>query len=46
MKELLSIDPVAWRHEMEDIGKYLGEFGRRIPSRLKEEHGAVSKRLA
>ncbi len=46
LQELLSIDQAAWRHEMEEIGKYLGEFGRRVPSRLKEEHSAVSKRLA
>jgi phosphoenolpyruvate carboxykinase (GTP) len=46
LKELVSIDTAAWRHEMEEVGKYFGEFGRRIPSRLKEEHGAVSKRLA
>jgi phosphoenolpyruvate carboxykinase (GTP) len=46
LKELLSIDSGAWRHEMEEIGKYFTEFGRRIPSRLKEEHNAVSKRLA
>jgi phosphoenolpyruvate carboxykinase (GTP) len=46
LKELLSIDPAAWRRELEEIGKYFGEFGRRVPSRLKEEHNAVSKRLA
>jgi phosphoenolpyruvate carboxykinase (GTP) len=44
--ELLSIEPNAWRHEMSEVGKYLEEFGRRTPSRLKEEHAAVSKRLA
>ena len=44
--ELLSIEPAAWRHEMSEVGKYLEEFGRRTPSRLKEEHAAVSKRLA
>jgi len=46
LKELLSIDAAAWRHEMEEIGKYLGEFGRRVPARLREEHNTVSKRLA
>jgi phosphoenolpyruvate carboxykinase (GTP) len=44
--DLLSIEPAAWRHEMSEVGKYLEEFGRRTPSRLKEEHAAVSKRLA
>ncbi len=45
LKELLSINQAAWRNEMEEIGKYFSDFGRRIPSRLKEEHNAVSKRL-
>jgi phosphoenolpyruvate carboxykinase (GTP) len=46
ISELLSINTTAWRQEMDEIGQYLGEFGRRIPARLKEEHQAVSKRLA
>ncbi|MBC7984746.1 MAG: phosphoenolpyruvate carboxykinase (GTP) [Candidatus Obscuribacterales bacterium] len=46
LRELLSIEPAAWRHEMGEVGKYLEEFGRRIPARLKEEHAVVSKRLA
>jgi phosphoenolpyruvate carboxykinase (GTP) len=46
LQELVSIDASAWRQEMSDIGKYFSEFGRRVPLRLKEEHNAVSKRLA
>jgi phosphoenolpyruvate carboxykinase (GTP) len=46
LQELCSIDTSAWRQEMDEIGKYFGEFGRRVPARLKEEHNAASKRLA
>ena len=46
IRQLLSIDTGAWRHEMQEIGKYLDEFGRRIPARLRDEHTAVSQRLA
>jgi len=46
LQQLLSIDTATWRHELEDIGKYFQEFGRRVPARLAEEHSLVSKRLA
>jgi len=45
MRELLSVDPLAWRTEMEEIGKFIGEFGRRIPERLREEQRAAAQRL-
>ena len=31
LETLLSVDPVAWRQEIEAIGKYLDEFGERVP---------------
>jgi phosphoenolpyruvate carboxykinase (GTP) len=46
LETLLSIDPVAWRQEMEAIGKYLDEFGTRVPSRLREEQRAIAAKLA
>jgi phosphoenolpyruvate carboxykinase (GTP) len=42
---LLSVDPVAWRHEVESIGKYLDEFRERVPAKLREELKEVAKRL-
>ena len=42
---LLSVDPVAWRHEVESIGKYLDEFRERVPPKLREELKEVAKRL-
>jgi GTP-dependent phosphoenolpyruvate carboxykinase len=41
----LSIDSGAWRQEVDAIGKYLDEFGGRVPSQLREELQGVSKRL-
>ncbi|HJY40037.1 MAG TPA: phosphoenolpyruvate carboxykinase domain-containing protein, partial [Steroidobacteraceae bacterium] len=43
---LLSVDPVAWRHEVESIGKYLDEFRERVPAKLREELKDVARRLA
>jgi phosphoenolpyruvate carboxykinase (GTP) len=43
---LLSIDPAAWRQEIEAIGKYLDEFGERVPAQLRAEQRAVAARLA
>jgi phosphoenolpyruvate carboxykinase (GTP) len=45
MDTLLSVDPVAWRHEVESIGKYLDEFRERVPAKLREELKEVAKRL-
>jgi phosphoenolpyruvate carboxykinase (GTP) len=42
---LLSVDPIAWRHELESIGKYLDEFRERVPAKLREELRDVQKRL-
>jgi phosphoenolpyruvate carboxykinase (GTP) len=42
---LLSVDPVAWRAEVESIGKYLDEFRERVPAKLREELRDVAKRL-
>ena len=43
LETLLSIDPVAWRQEMEAIGKYLDEFGTRVPARCAK-NSAQSRR--
>jgi phosphoenolpyruvate carboxykinase (GTP) len=42
---LLSIDPAAWRQEVDAIGKYLDEFGERVPAQLREELRGVASRL-
>jgi phosphoenolpyruvate carboxykinase (GTP) len=45
LETLLSIDPAAWRQEVDAIGAYLDEFGSRVPSELREELKGVAKRL-
>jgi len=45
LRELLSVDATAWRHELSEIGKYLDEFGARVPARLRDEHSSVCKQL-
>lgn len=45
LETLLSIDPAAWRQEVDAIGAYLDEFGSRVPSQLREELKGVAKRL-
>jgi len=42
---LLSIDAGAWRQEVDAIGKYLDEFGSRVPSQLRDELKGVAQRL-
>jgi phosphoenolpyruvate carboxykinase (GTP) len=46
LETLLSIDPAAWRQEVDAIGKYLDEFGGRVPSQLRDELKRVAEKLA
>jgi phosphoenolpyruvate carboxykinase (GTP) len=45
LETLLSIDANAWRQEVDAIGKYLDEFGSRVPQQLREELKGVAQRL-
>ena len=38
LRQLLEVDPEAWRTELDDIAGYLGEFGSRLPDTLTLEH--------
>lgn len=42
---LLSVDSAAWRQEVDAIGKYLDEFGSRVPPQLRDELKGVATRL-
>jgi phosphoenolpyruvate carboxykinase (GTP) len=37
VEELLAVNPQLWKDEFEGIGKYLAEFGERVPESLKSE---------
>jgi phosphoenolpyruvate carboxykinase (GTP) len=45
MKELLSIDPIAWTQEWENSGKFFEKFGDRLPEELRDEHDRLGQRL-
>jgi phosphoenolpyruvate carboxykinase (GTP) len=43
---LLEVDPAAWRAEMDDIARYLAEFGDRLPPVLLGEEHRIRAALA
>jgi phosphoenolpyruvate carboxykinase (GTP) len=44
IEELLTVDPRLWREEFAGIGKYLSEFGGRVPHALESElEGALGR---
>jgi phosphoenolpyruvate carboxykinase (GTP) len=45
VRELISVDDGLWKQEMTEIGKYLNEFGDRMPARLTAELEQTLKRL-
>jgi phosphoenolpyruvate carboxykinase (GTP) len=46
LQTLLSVDPAAWRQEIESIGRYLDEFKERVPEELRKQQKDVAARLA
>jgi phosphoenolpyruvate carboxykinase (GTP) len=46
LQTLLSIDPAAWRQEIESIGKYLDEYKDRVPESLRTQQKEVAQKLA
>jgi phosphoenolpyruvate carboxykinase (GTP) len=45
LKELLRIDPAAWKAEVADIENHFGQFGGRLPARLRKQLDDLRKRL-
>jgi len=45
MRELMSVDPAEWHAEIPDIEAHFSAFGRHLPEKLKEELGALKRRL-
>ena len=45
MATLLAVDPAAWREELAAIGKFLGEFGSRVPETMNDELARVRSDL-
>jgi phosphoenolpyruvate carboxykinase (GTP) len=46
LETLLAVETQAWAAELEDIGRYLEEYGERTPSALREERRSVSEALS
>jgi phosphoenolpyruvate carboxykinase (GTP) len=45
LHQLLDLDTAAWHKEIDEIGKYLEEFGSRTPPALRGEYQRVKKAL-
>jgi phosphoenolpyruvate carboxykinase (GTP) len=45
LKELFRVDPAAWKAELADIEKHFGQFGDRLPVRLRKQLDDLRKRL-
>jgi len=45
LHQLLDLDRDAWHREIDDIGKYLEEYGDRLPGALRAEYQRVKKAL-
>jgi len=46
LQSLLEVETPAWKAELEDIGRYLEEYGDRTPSALRDEQESVSDALS
>jgi phosphoenolpyruvate carboxykinase (GTP) len=42
---LLNVDAASWREEMQAVGKYLEQFGARVPQQIRAEHAKVVSSL-
>ena len=45
IEELLRVNPADWAPELEDTGKFFEQFGKRLPSEIREEHAQLAQRL-
>ncbi len=45
LAELLRVNPTDWVAEEESTAKFFEKFGKRLPSRITEEHKALAERL-
>ena len=45
LKELLAVQPDAWRREAAEMREYLKEFGARAPAEMAAELDGIEKRL-
>ena len=46
VRELMRVDLAAWRAEVPDIERHFGQFGDRLPERMREQVTGLENRLA
>ena len=46
LKALLSADPALWKKEMAEVGKYLEQYGNRLPAEMLQQVKGIEARLA
>jgi len=46
LKQLLSADPALWKKEMAEVGKYLEQYGKRLPAQMLAQLKDTEARLA
>jgi phosphoenolpyruvate carboxykinase (GTP) len=46
LDELMAVDTPAWKHELDDIASFMGQFGSRIPQRMNAQFENMKKRLS
>jgi phosphoenolpyruvate carboxykinase (GTP) len=44
--QLLEVDRTAWKAEIDDIGRYLDEFGGRLPGELRDQQRRIKGALS
>jgi phosphoenolpyruvate carboxykinase (GTP) len=45
IEALLRMDPADWEQEWRDQGKYLEQFGKRLPQGIRQQHVELGRRL-
>ncbi len=46
LDELLSVDKIAWQHELRDQRKFFDQFGTHLPPELLKQHESLAARLS
>src|SRR5712671_1400088 len=46
LKALLCADPALWKKEMSEVGKYLEQYGKRLPAEMLQQVKGIEARLA
>jgi phosphoenolpyruvate carboxykinase (GTP) len=45
IQQLLAVEPGLWKKEVAEVGKYLEQYGSRLPAEMLSQLQEVAKRL-